>query len=394
MIVFDQSLSTTKHLWVFNKNIIKFHDDGGNTPTFADIVCTEFVDRIYPDPNDGIFTFDFRKHLKALAVQNDLADMVDLDMGAAVADLVHDDTSEVKYDISLDITINFSDADPVTINKNYTFLVGAEQLIDYQRQESPQLGLFMLQVPKERQKTEYFVNYWEGYPFDISIYSITSGNMNILNQSNGMDIDVPIPGGAIINRIAFSDAVSNLTIADYLPLKTGINKLQITRPGYDPGVHLNESPLTVYINRIESDCGVYVKFRNNWGGWSYWLFNKRKSVSLDARGLESIANDFNNIENTISPIKYSGVEESFETLNCIARRVTAQDMRILRQIIESPKVYLFTGEPYSINKSAQPNQWVEIECLNRSLKVEEPGRMFNDVKIDLGLPFRTNATLL
>lgn len=393
MIQFDQDLANYKHLWVFNNNIIKFYDDGAAAPLHADIVTTDFTARIYPDPN-GLFTFNFNRYLKALAIKNNLADVINFNIGGSVNSLVYDDTANVLYNLECTITITLSEANPVSVSRSYQFIAGVEQLVEFQRQEYPQLPIFLLQNSMARSKSFYHVNYWEGYPFDLSVYCSTPGNLNIDNVSNGLDLNVPIQAGALVNRISFGDANSEITINDFLPLKTGLNRLVFRRPGYDPAINLNETPLNVIINKHEPECGVYIKFRNEKGGWTYWLFHKNKGRERSSSKLEELANDSRNIESTIAPIIQSGVKDSSEVINCFAVGVDANDMRTLEYLIDSPKVYLFTGERFSINQEPQTNQWIEIECATEKLDIELPTSNKQNIPIKLRLPNRYKVGLL
>ena len=66
MIVFDKDLASNKHLWVFNNNIIEFHDDSGEETLYAVLSSADFTtDPIYPDTN-GKFSFNFMEFLRIL----------------------------------------------------------------------------------------------------------------------------------------------------------------------------------------------------------------------------------------------------------------------------------------------------------------------------------------
>lgn len=391
MIVFDKDLASDKQLWVFNNNIVSFHDDGVETPLYCDVSVTGvFTARVYPI--NGQFEFNFKAYLKAIAVKNRLADVITFNIGADVSTLIYDDTDNVYLDLDVDFNITMSDDSTVSTSKNYKFISGVEQLDDYQRQEYYQINAFLLNRLSSRSKKDYYLNYWEGYPFDISIYSISTGDLNILNETNALHIDVPLAADTVINRIAFCDANSNLTIEDHLPLQKGYNKLKLTRPGYISSP--DEAPIELVLKKHEADCGVYVKFRNAAGGWSYWLFHKNQNIERSVKDLKEIYNDYSNIEDTTSPTVQGGKESSSDRVNVIAKGVNYDDIRTLEYLVESPKVYLFTGERFSISPTVDDNQWIEIKCLTKKLLLKRAKRNKFNIPFDFALPQRNIVSLL
>ncbi len=394
MIVFDKDLASNKHLWVFNNNIIEFHDDSEEEVLYAVLTSDDFTtDPIYPD-SSGKFRFNFIEYLKAYAITNNLADTVQLDIDNTLASLVHNDTESTLYDLEVDITITRTGVDDISVTKNYIFITGVEQLDEYQRQERHQLPLFLLSRLNPKSAIDYHVNYWKGYPFDISIYSSTYGDLNIKNNTNLFDIDLPVAVDEKVNRIALSDAQSDVTIEDHLSLRIGLNKLQITRPGYDSQVHTEESPLNVDLIKHEGKCGHYIKFRNAAGGWSYWLFHRNSTKNRRVSRFDELKNDFNNIENTFAPEVQTGIKASNDRLKAYAVRISELDLWNLQYIIESPKIYLFTGERYSINSTNSDNQWIEIKCTNRLLDITEPQKKKFSFNLDFQLPQRNKVSLL
>ena len=71
-----------------------------------------------------------------------------------------------------------------------------------------------------------------------------------------------------------------------MPLVNGLNELKITS-GTD----------VVYVNvtKIDSKEGQYVKWLNENGGWSYWLFNCIHKRDNKTKDLDDINNDFDNV---------------------------------------------------------------------------------------------------
>lgn len=393
MIQFDKDLSTSKHLWLFNNNIIRFSDDGTEAALTAEIVTTDFTVRsIYPDTN-GLFYFDFQEYIIAAAIQNNFADDFSPSIDNTIASLIYDETDKVIYSLDVEIKINLENDTQVTTNKTYNFIIGVEDLFDYQRQERHQLELFLHSKLESYNNLKYNLNYWEGYPFTISVFTSTFGDLNIKNESNGLDVNLPVANDNKVNRIVFSDASSSITLEDHLPLLDGINRLTVTRPGFDNQVD-EDSPISISLKKHVDKCGHYVKFLNRSGRWSYWLFNKQLPKSRRVSGLEELNNDFENIEDTVSPTIQTGVKNSQDTITGYAVNLEDIDIDYLSEIIESPKIYLFTGEPFSVNETETDHQWIEVSCETSSLEITKPKNKKSSFPIEFKLPIRKTMSLL
>src|SRR5690606_16559379 len=95
-----------------------------------------------------------------------------------------------------------------------------------------------------------------------------------------------------VNRLFLSNGENdNLGFEDSLPLYIGINVLEFT---WDDKIE------TIYVKKMPYECGRYVKFFNQKGGWSYWRMHKDEKITVKSSILDTINSDFENIDKAIS----------------------------------------------------------------------------------------------
>ena len=164
------------------------------------------------------------------------------------------------------------------------------------------------------------------------------------------------------------------------------NELINLERGYNNFVINNVS---IQIENITEVCGGhYLKWLNAFGGWNYWLFYKGNDT-LTTKDLGTIYNDYEDVVDTISP--YVAIGKTSEN-NIVVQQelITPNEMLILNDLLESPKVYLFTGTP---NEVAQPNDWLEVTIKSGSFRVVNSREKMNSLILTIELPSNNTKTL-
>lgn len=378
-IIFNKQISENSLLMVFNNNVVRFRSD--NTvlqSNYAEITYLGKTLKLFPNPF-GEYYFNFSDFIKNIINSNNFADNLETDIeanGYVYSWIYSHRDSVIQYKVYL------SDATIETTTRNYSWLLGAVQLEDYKRRYPlfiSKLNTILLSPFVENNNNKGYLKYWAGYPFDITIYteSDLDTNLKITNQTNLLFTDLLISSS--VNRIAFCDGRVTETIETVLPLQFGLNEMVINN---------NNSNHYFDLVKEEDNCGVYLKWRNSFGGWNYWLFPKgtRNRTTKDIGELE---NDFSNIEDTISPTIQIG-KNSFDTFTVTTEILTKNDMSLISDMIESPKVYLFTGKPYAQNTF---NDWIEVSLKTTDFRIENAKTDFNRFNFAFELPMRNTVTL-
>jgi hypothetical protein len=379
-VVFNKEIATNKLLMAFNNNIVKFGSDSTTLfVMYAEIKYASVVITLFPNPQ-GEFYYNYSDFIKNLMVSNNMSD--DLVVDIANNGYVYSWTNKVFLTTNIEYEIYLSDLTSVTATRNYQWLAGVLQLEEYKRRYPLFLdtdNCIMLSPFVKQNNNKAYVKYWDGYPFDITIYSNAGDTIDIelTNKSNLLSYTFPASGS--VNRLVFGDGQTTETIESVLPLQFGRNEMQI---------EAGESIFYFDLIKEEDTCGTYLKWRNSFGGWNYWLFPKGMR-NRNVKDIGELENDFNNIEDTIAPTVQIG-RMSNDSINLTTDILNEYDMVLISDMIESPKLYMFTGSQYSQNTY---NDWLEVSLKTTDFRTENAKTDFNRFNFVIELPMRNTVTL-
>ena len=381
-ITFSKSLSTTNLLNAYNNNIVEFTSTaipGGETITKATITIGGKTFNISPNTSD-IFRSNFREVISVLINPNKFSDdILPVLVLATPSSHVYNDTTNTYRSDLVTYTITFSDATTDATTETYKFLKSVEQL------EQQKLGvvtggngIYMLSPFQKATANTYDVTYFEGYPFDIALYLETPGLTTVLNQTNALSFDFTLP--STINRLFFSDGRITITIDDHLPLVDGLNELKITR-----GADI----IFVNVTKIPSADGNYIKWQNQYGEWNYWLFNCIHKRDRKTKDLGKVFNDFNDVPQTTLPSLDFG-KNSQDILTLISKNVNINNQSVLDGIIDSPRVYYYTGIRLS---QVTDVSWLGVSKKAATDSIDNTKRDIKNYKVQIELPKRYTMKL-
>ena len=371
-ITFTTPIPTDRFIFSEENRIVEFTSDNTQQPKFCDITIGVLASlRLYPLPS-GDFWCNLKEYISPLL--RNYADTIDpttideTDVNTFVFDW-----ARVYLNQQFTFTITFADDTTETTNVTPYIILGAEQLKQYKRGRTVSVNsMFVLSPLKKDTANTYHMRYWEGYPFDLCLSRDIPTIINpqqITNLTNGVTSpSISTPYG--INRIFISDGDTNVTLEDYLPLATGYNKLDFI------------DNVFVELWKHQSDCGVYIKWLNQYGGYNYWLFNKQEQIDKNTRNIGVINNDFENLDSTVSQFSSLG-KTSADSHRALADHLTQDDIDILQGVLDSPKVYYFAGAQFARNSF---NNWIEIQVNNGRETVQNPREQNYEFFIEFTMP--------
>lgn len=375
-IVFDKDLREDRVNLAYNNNIVEFFTDSGPA-AYCDINIGTDTIRLYPSPS-GFFSYNFKELITTLLNTSNFKDNLSPSL---LSSYVYDWSYQSLLFGDIDFNLVLQDESVETASKSVYWLSGYVQLTNYKRLY-PSLDLLidkstLLQRPLNDSYYNFFSKYWVGYPFDLTFLKIVDTSINIENLTNAVSYDF----NAIntdVERLVFSDGRTDVTIEDALPLINGYNDLNIN------------SQFNILLQKIVPTCtdGHYIKFINSFGGWSYWLFYKGNE-NLSTKEVGFLFNDNSNLEDTISP--YVSMGKTSETSLQISQdSITEFEYTILKDLLDSPKIYLFTGTPFSQNTF---NDWVEVNLKAGNFRTSNSrGDQYN-LNLTIELPLNVTRTL-
>jgi len=331
-VTFSKSLSTTKLLNAYNNNVVEFTSNAipiGETISKATInIGGEDVEIT---PINEVFSYNFREIIRVL-MNNNFEDSIIADDGYK-ADASLSGSYLVTY------TLTFSDATTENTAETYVFLKSVEQIA----------GVSERLLTEQHILNQSELTFFDGYPFDISIYS--DGDFSVINDDNNnyaefdgtlgetgriylSELDAE---GLFRERVEFDGGVyegggCDEADSDGDLLELGCNNVRVVGGVTDS--------MTI---KLESVCGgIYLKWFNRMGGWSYWLFNPIYKELLKARTMDKFSVDFESIDDTYETTLITGKDTEKER-GLVYENLSEAERLQITDLLSSPRVEMYNG---------------------------------------------------
>jgi len=346
---------------VYNDSYIKF-ESTLSAQTYAEITVPEYTNafKSYPDL-DGEYLFNLKEIVKAKFNSNGFADTISQPTGWGKSFTGTYDTQDLSIKV-------YNNATSETLTgTTYEFFKSVKQI-----DEEIYTGntAQILNVSSNDNGIDYALTYFEGYPFSFDLQRITSGEVINIKNLNTTD-DVTMTATSTDSFKVYVDkGSSNWTTTSYLPIMDIVNRLEIKVDGV--------FKTNLRLRRVENCNGLYLKWFNNDGGYSYYLFEEFYTDRISRRVLNTIANNsFNNVGSLQSPTKVTGVEGT-QSYN-VKAVVDANDRKILESLYTSPSVQL-----YSKQEAYQVGTWFDVQISGNYSAATKKNK--NEVRFSIILP--------
>jgi hypothetical protein len=374
MITFTTGLPETTVLNAFNNNVVEYYSDHSSTAIKSVITLLGKDFEITPNTN-GVFHFNFKELVKRLINENYFRDTIEPDVNLS---FVYEDQT-VYREIQVEYKIEFVDATFETTIKNYKFLKSVEQLENFRKNlvNTENTKLSILTPFRDSSSKTYFSTYFFGYPFDVSIYSDQIRTITIENKNTQLSTTIDLTKG--VNRLYLSDG-DHFSFENLLPLYYGINELEFR-------INTNEH-ITLFLKKVESKCGVYLKWFNNEGGWNYFLFDSSKSKRR-VKSIGVLDNDFENMIDTKESEIQMGVNSS-DSLKMYANRLHEYEKEIINGLSESPKIYKYLN---SMFQKFKKTDWINTSIASKNMDLMDSQKKKYRVSVELNKTKRNTMTL-
>ena len=344
----------------YNNTIIEFGTNVGN-PSRATIMVGTFTFEI--TPNKGVFYFNLKEVVKVVNNANNFTDNVSVDLPSSY---LFPDNS-LYNEVSFTITVYKTDGTFESLVKKYNYSKGVIQLV-----RNKFLPGDVIRILSPSKDLNSHLTYFEGLPFDLSIYSDAARTVTITNKRTSGILSIPLSKG--VNRLFLSNGENdNLGFEGQLPLHIGINELEFSGGG---------ELITVFVKKVAVACGAYLKWFNQNGAWSYWRCSPIYQEDIKTKHFKELNNDFKNIENSNARVTQTGkTAENF--LNLKTNQMTEQERFVVAQIFASPKVFYYN------NIALQPFElldWIECSLGSVTKEVDNTKKIITEYEIKIELP--------
>lgn len=384
MIQFTQMQPETALRMAYNNDVLGFYSTSVTAPAYAEVTLgTAQPIRLYPSPG-GTFYCNLSPYVTALINTKNFADTTVTDLSVADHQSFVYPASDGRL-LTATLTVNVVQSSAVstnppntdTVTKNLVWLAAVQQHTDYRPASVTDFQVLTPALPQAA--NQWYVKYWEGYPFDVCLYN-TTPSLTLKNTANLQQESFTMSGAC--SRLFFSDGRTDVTLEDFIALVPGNNPLLVSRQG-DADVY------TLTVDKAPHCSGVYLKWLNNQGGYSYWLFENTYATDRSVKDLGELDRDFSNLADSFGRTTQIG-RKAQDTLKLVAELLTPPQRNIVQNLLESPKVYLFTGTPFG---RSNYHNWVEVSVKTNSARIKNPRQELTNLTIDIELPERYTLSL-
>ena len=346
----------------YNNSVIEFGTDVGTPARALIVVNDEYTFEV--TPNKGVFYFNLKEIVKVIINQGNFPD--NIEVMNPLTFLFPD--ADLYKEIPFEITVFKTNGSSETLTKTYKYIKSAKQIVRRYFDEND-----LIKILSPSTDITSYVTYFEGYPFDVSIFSNIARTVTITHKRTTTSINVNLSKG--VNRLFLSNGENdNMGFEEQLPLFIGINELEIE-------VDI-DNKLTLFVTKKPVECGVYLKWFNKNGTWSYWKCSPIFKESINARDLEEFNNDYSNIETTKNRVSQTG-KEAVKTLQLKTDRMTERERFVVAQIFDSPKVFYYNNlelQPFNLV------DWKEVKVSSSNQEIRNTKKVVTEYNLKIELP--------
>lgn len=258
------------------------------------------------------------------------------------------------------------------VSKEFEFYKGVKQVGDFISDNEQRI------LSYSKDGVSNSVTYFEGFPFSFSVLKLEEGSVLSVKNKNTLD---KTPDVDVLETNSYKcvvdDGLNNWTNKNILPLITGLNKLELSINGYFKS--------NINIKKKVKSSGVYLRWFNGEGEFSYFLFNEYYRNVSKSNGLGRVYDtDFKNIGESTGNSKSKG-KETFKS-----KRVKAyfdvEEYGVLDSLLSSPLIQMYTSE-----KAFVKGRFIDVDVdgtLNYSNK-----RNKNEINLTIELTNSININL-
>jgi len=324
----------------YNDSYIIF-TSGLASPLYAEITITGFANvfKIFPDAS-GVFVFNFKEAIKSVFNADGFKD-ANADGTGVNGKSIAGAYNTLTYDIEV-FNISTSETDLANV---LTFYKSVKQVGEEVFTNEAEV------LHHSLNGVDFYLTYFEGYPFTVDLKRLTAADSLVIKNLN-----TNVSGTALVAastnayRLYIDKATENWTTTSYLPLVDVVNRLELkVNTVFKTNLNLKK------VTGIEDcDKGLYLKWFNNHGGYSYWLFDEFYTTRIRSRENYQVAtNDFSNVGalvNTVTSGGFSG--EEMITAKSI---LDVNEAMTLKDLLTSPSVQMWSQrEPW------KAGEWIDV----------------------------------
>lgn len=278
---------------------------------------------LYPDLQ-GNYIFNLKESVKVNFNENGFNDY------NYFTDSYYKNITGLFLSQQIDIEV-FNDLTSESISKTYSFYKGVKQI-----GQSIFANEFQL-LSHSKDGVNFALTYFEGFPFNFDIQKAVAGhNLKIKSLNSGIitaNMEVTLSDAFRIN--VDLGGGNNWTSEAFLPLNTGLNKLEL----YSNDVFKTN----ILITKKKICSGIYLKWVNSQGGFSHYLFEEFYTEKTAGKDIDFILkSEFLNINEMRGDFASLGKNSGSELV--VKCKYPPEDYENLKDIFSAASIQMYTSK--------------------------------------------------
>ena len=148
---------------------------------------------------------------------------------------------------------------------------------------------------------------------------------------------------------------------------------------------------TKEVARVVDECGIFLRWRNTRGGWSYWLFSPNYTEELKSKSLGSTR---------IGRIFVGRKDNSFYPFGTTAKKtwtltseipVLDYELEEVKSLFVSPEIYLWKGKEVT---DIQTQYWERVNIVDGSQKFKHNNQYTHALSVTIDFNDPKTITLI
>lgn len=137
---------------------------------------------------------------------------------------------------------------------------------------------------------------------------------------------------------------------------------------------------TKEVARIVDECGIFLRWRNTYGGWSYWLFSQDYTEDVKTKSLGSAL-----IGRTYVGLKYNSFYP-FGTTSKKTWTLTSEvpvldyEFEEIKSLFVSPEIYIWKGKEVA---DIQPQYWERVNVVEGTQKFKHNNQYTHPLSVTI-----------
>lgn len=317
-------------------------------------------------PIDNTYLFNLKEFVKFALNKDGFEDKGSYDTyGYSYSGLLHSQQIEIAV---------YSDTTSEAITTTYEFSKSIKQIGEQVHTNTTQI------LDYSTNGVDYYLDYFEGYPMDFTLQKVITGGITIKNLNNGLTSKTLLATSNNAFRIVVDNGINNWNTDNILPIFDLENRLEIFRD--------NVFKTNLTLKKHPSKCGVYLKWFNSQGSYSYMLFDEYFKLESKTKDLGFISkNTFQNIGDSSFSGQTNSLGKESELSYKLKTRVNPDQANRLKDLFTSPFVQM-----YNSFKPFTEAQFIDVNVDSRSYSISNK-KYQNEVSLTINLPQQYNISL-